>query len=69
MLFLYIEGLENWDIDLHRDKIYGTTAHRSGIIRDGYPYLNYQISDIIHFELQFPGRDVQTRTDFNRPNH
>lgn len=39
MLFLYIEGLENWDIDLHRDKIYGTTAHRSGIIRDGYPFV------------------------------
>ena len=32
-------------------------------------YLNYQISGIIHFKLQFPARDVQTRSDFNRPNH
>ena len=27
-----------------------------------------QISDIIHFELQFPACDVQTRSDFDGPN-
>ena len=31
--------------------------------------LNYQILDITHYELQFPACDVQTCSNFNRPNH
>ena len=32
-------------------------------------YLIYQISDIIHFEVQFPARDIQACSDFYRTNH
>ena len=44
-------------------------AYCTGTENSDFLFLNYQISHIIHFELPFPARDVQTCSDFNQPNH